>query len=549
MFGRVSKKGVVLAAMVAGLVPVGDVAAVIGDHDWSAGYDTGGETAVDGAGDVVIHGAFFAPIDFGGGTLNPVNFFDGDQYLARYDANGNHLWSVQFSPNGFGVANEIVACDPSGNIYVAGNTFNGTTLDYGGGPLPANEIYVAKFGPDGTFQWSSSYGAGTIKGIAADNTHVVVTGFTTGADFGGGTVGAGGGNDVFVARLTAAGAHVWSAGFGDATDQGGLDVALDGAGNALMVGSMNGTVDFGGSGLVATDLDLFLASFSSAGVHNWSQVFDGTFTAGGGILVEVGVDASTAGAVAIAGEMVGAVDFGGGVLPAFGFADVYVAMFNSSGIHQWSAGHGAAATSDGADDVAFDMAGNVLVTGTFGDDVDFGGGDLIHNGVPANGDYNMFVAQYDGAGGHLFSAGYGQQVYATGCGIGGGVVVINGLAGSAIDLGGGPLSSYQLFLGRIDGGGGGISAVDDLPGFGSVLTGFPNPFNPRTTITYTLDRDAMASVTVYDLRGRLVDELVAPGPRTAGTHRVSFTPRASGIYLVKLRAGGVERTLKMTAVK
>lgn len=543
--------GLTLAAALAGILPVGNAVAALGDHDWSMGYNTGGEAAVDGAGNVVIHGAFFSSIDFGGGALNPVNFFDGDQYLARYDANGNHLWSVQFSPDGFGVADEIVACDPAGNIYVAGNTYFNTTLDYGGGPLPAEEMYVAKFDADGVFQWSDSFGSGTIKGLESDGANVVVTGYTqAGADFGGGTIGASGGYDMFVASLTAAGAHAWSAGFGDAEDQGGMDVAIDGSGNVVVVGSMDGDVDFGGGVLSAADLDMFVVSFTSAGVHNWSDVFEGTFTAGGGVLLQVDIDASATGDVAVGGQFIGTTDLGGGDLDSAGYGDAFLVKFDAAGAHQWSAGYGAAAGTDGTNGVTFDATGNVMITGSFIGDTDFGGGTVTHVGDPLFGDNNMFVAQYDGSGAHLFSQGYGQRVYTAKCGIGGGVVVVYGGAGSAIDLGGGPLSAYQLFLARIDGGGGGgTSSVGDTPALGATLAGYPNPFNPMTTIEYVLDRDAWASLTAYDARGRLVGELVAPREHAAGTYRTHFSPGASGVYLVRLRVGNEDRILKMVAVK
>ena len=43
------------------------------------------------------------------------------------------------------------------------------------------------------------------------------------------------------------------------------------------------------------------------------------------------------------------------------------------------------------------------MTGTFGDDADFGGGTVTHIGNPLFGDYNLFVALYDDIGAHLFS--------------------------------------------------------------------------------------------------------------------------------------------------
>ena len=91
--------------------------------------------------------------------------------------------------------------------------------------------------------------------------------------------------------------------------------------------------------------------------------------------------------------------------------------------------------------------------------------------------------------------------------------------------------------------------MGDFPLWNGSLTGFPNPFNPMTTIEYVLESPAMASVTVYDARGRLVEDLVKARQHGPGEHQVRFSPRASGVYLVKLRVDGQERVMKMVAVK
>ncbi len=54
-----------------------------------------------------------------------------------------------------------------------------------------------------------------------------------------------------------------------------------------------------------------------------------------------------------------------------------------------------------------------------------------------------------------------------------------------------------------------------------ILSAYPNPFNPQTTLQFTLPRAGRVSLTVYDLLGREVATLL-DAPRTAGTHRVTF---------------------------
>lgn len=543
----ISRAAALVSAMALMATPAG---AAIGDHIWSRGFPTDVLLAIDGSDHLVAHSNFFGTVDLGGGPLTPANFLSGDQYLARYDASGNHIWSMQFTPGGPGVSNPLVTADPDGNIYITGHLNNGADIDYGGGTIAGPQAYVAKFNSNGNHIWSAGFGDGWPRSIAANNTHVVVTGYTSaGVDFGGGTVGAAGGYDIFVAQLTAAGAHSWSAGFGDASDQGGFAVTIDGSGNVLLVGSMFGTADFGGGALVANGLDLFLASFTSSGTHSWSQVFDGVFTPGGGILVTTDVAAGPSGEVTICGELLNSTDFGGGTITSNGFGDWFVAQFDASGNHQWSAAYGSANGTDPARSISVDGTGNVLVTGGLAGDADLGGGTIAHNG--ASWDLNIFVAVYNSTGTHLFSAGYG-----TNAGVSQGhfdstdQMLIHGRGGTNIDFGGGPISPESYFIAKLEGANGPPTGIGDLPHPDrDGLRAFPNPFNPATTIVYFVETPGQASLTVYDARGRLVEEVVPARWHDAGRHTARFVAGASGVYFARLRAGGRLQTIKAAAIK
>jgi hypothetical protein len=84
-------------------------------------------------------------------------------------------------------------------------------------------------------------------------------------DFGGGGVSySGGSDDAFVAKFTAAGAHMWSRAYGDGfADQNVDGVAMDAAGKVTVTGSFSGQINFGGGTLNSHGLnDGFLASFT-----------------------------------------------------------------------------------------------------------------------------------------------------------------------------------------------------------------------------------------------------------------------------------------------
>jgi hypothetical protein len=79
---------------------------------------------------------------------------------------------------------------------------------------------------------------------------------------------------------------------------------------------------------------------------------------------------------------------------------------------------------------------------------------------------------------------------------------------------------------------------------------FPNPFNPTTSIPFTLWSDQSVTLKVFDLQGRLVETLVNR-ELAAGTYRIPFTPQAlaSGKYIYELRTPEGSRIQSMTLLK
>ena len=83
----------------------------------------------------------------------------------------------------------------------------------------------------------------------------------------------------------------------------------------------------------------------------------------------------------------------------------------------------------------------------------------------------------------------------------------------------------------------------------------PNPFNPSTTIRYSLEAAVAVRLLVYDTTGRRVRSLV-DGSESAGEHSIAFDGRddrghslASGVYFYRLEAGSVVKTRKMVLLK
>jgi hypothetical protein len=82
------------------------------------------------------------------------------------------------------------------------------------------------------------------------------------------------------------------------------------------------------------------------------------------------------------------------------------------------------------------------------------------------------------------------------------------------------------------------------------LSNYPNPFNPQTTIEFTLSQADEINLTVYNLQGQLVNTLKS-GYCTIGTHSVDFdgTNLPSGVYIYVLQTKNFTETRKMVLVK
>jgi hypothetical protein len=84
----------------------------------------------------------------------------------------------------------------------------------------------------------------------------------------------------------------------------------------------------------------------------------------------------------------------------------------------------------------------------------------------------------------------------------------------------------------------------------SLAQNFPNPFNPTTTIQYSLPQAGNINLKIYNLLGEEVKTL-ADEYKEAGKHSVQFNANnlASGIYFYRIQAGSFVETKKMTLIK
>jgi uncharacterized protein (AIM24 family) len=372
---------------------------------------------------------------------------------------GSLLWAKRFGDM-FSQTGRGIAVDGEGSVLIVGQ-FAGT-VDFGGGPLQSAgglDIFVAKLDASGAHVWSERFGDTAdqyAEAIALDSAgNVLVTGsFYGDLDFGGGSLHGAGGEDVFIAKLDVNGGHVWSKSFGDAADQLAASIAVDGSDNVILAGSFNGTIEFGGGPLSsAGGADVFLAKLDASGGHVWSRRFGDTADQHAAC---VAVDGAAN--VFLTGDYNGTVDFGSGSLQSAGAGDVFVTKLDENAGPGWSKSFGDAQSGDVqiqiARGVATDAAGNVVVTGEFAGTVDFGKGP-----IQSAGGGDVFVVKLDADGGPVWSKHFGDAADQHAAGValdGASNVLLAGSFNGALDFGDGPIQSAgggDIFAGKLDSGG------------------------------------------------------------------------------------------------
>lgn len=89
-----------------------------------------------------------------------------------------------------------------------------------------------------------------------------------------------------------------------------------------------------------------------------------------------------------------------------------------------------------------------------------------------------------------------------------------------------------------------------VPVMFSLSQNYPNPFNPVTKITYSVPKQQMVTIRVYDLLGREVTTLVNE-IKTSGFYDIEWNAHnfASGVYLYRMEAGSFTDVKKMVIIK
>lgn len=203
--------------------------------------------------------------------------------------------------------------------------------------------------------------------------------------------------------------YQWAKSMGGPSQDAANSIALDGSGNLYTIGIFTGTVDFdpgmGTSNLTSIgNSDIFISKLDSAGNFIWAKSIGGP---SGDFGSSIALDRS--GNVYATGNFIDTVDFDPGVgitnLISSGGRDIFISKLNSAGNFIWAKSMGGS-SDDFGNSIVVDGTGNVHISGSFSDTVDFNPGVGITN-LTSSGGRDIFISRLDSAGNFIWAKSMG----------------------------------------------------------------------------------------------------------------------------------------------
>jgi FlgD Ig-like domain len=478
------------------------------------GNDAGYGIAVDASGNVTVSGAFEGTINIGGGALVSAGGFDG--YLARYNTSGVHQWSLRFGTAGEFEAGLQVAVNSSGKVFLA--AFSEADLNGApgyGGP----DVLIAKYQSNGSLTWSRLIGgagddrAGAVGLDTGDN--IVVGGFFEGGvDFGGGMRVAIGQNDLYLARYGVAEPGITSI----------LDVGND-QGRQVRITLARSPLDDGSAALPVTQYEAWRRILPLPAALLARNGGPQTLPSGTWEYV-ASIPASNLTSYRM-------------IAPTLADSTVNYGMYRTKFFVR-------AATANPS--IFYDSP------------VDSGySRDNLAPGIPSSFAYIAGNLSWNKSGAVDFDY---FSVYGSNSNSFGAATLIDYTVTPALDVTASNYTYYWVTATDFSGNEGKPAKANKTTGVGGTslphvlsVSAYPNPFNPETTVRYTLPAREHVRIDIYDLRGERVATLV-DRDQDAGAFTVTWRGRddrgasvGSGVYFAKLATASGERTYKLTLLK
>ena len=551
-----------------------------GTHQWSFRFGDAQNQSIEGLSttptDLYATGYFYGAVNFGGSNLTSAG--QSDVFLVKFNSSGVHQWSQRFGGTSYDFGRDVdsdaVNVVLATNVSSASVTFGGASLIGAG----SNDVAIAKFNTAGTHSWSRRYGdqdTQLISAIDLSGTIYIAGNFEGTIDFGGAAPLVSAGNqDFYLAKLLITnGDPIWLQRYGNSGSDSAYDVTTSGT-RTFLAGQFFQDIEFPYGGVHTSpdrNHDGFLVAFGASSMEpGISKIDDVPNDQGGAVLVRFArseYDVSTSpltirgyevylrddplpfavaaqdGARAEAWMLVGeapAHGIGGYVTLASSLADSTV----TDGMHT-STYKVRAVTDDPS--LWFDSPAK--------------GGYSLDNlapGLPLNLVIENGELTWKSAGDADISH---YTIYGADGAFDESAVLIDYATDTRLALGGRSFTNYYVTATDRAGNEGKAAGLHGAPAGGREaprtlsVSAYPNPFNPETTIRYTLPSAGVVRVDVFDASGGLVRQLVnaqqPPGAFTARWDGRSASGDAvgSGIYFARVQHNGSSRAYKLVMLK
>jgi len=485
-----------------------------GDYMWAVRFDGSGHNldyasaiAIDNDGNIYVTGW----------SRSSTNLGSEDYCTIKYNSNGVQQW-VKYYDGANGVDCEYydyakaICVDAAGNVYVTGISVNNSNNE---------DFATVKYSASGTQLWVKRYnGPSNMQDEAFamfvdDAGNVYVTG---------GSQQTNKGYDYLTVKYNSAGTQLWTARY-DASSGNDIasDIKVDLYGNVFITGS-----SYGGT---SVKMDYATVKYTSAGVQNWLKRNNGTAN---------DTDAATSLDLDV---------YGNAYVTGFvknnvtGFDFCTIKYLNFDGMVEWSKIYSTGKLILNANDKAWKIkviskpcassrapiavpcwVVDVYVTGQ--SDGGTMGYDFMTLRYTEQGDrkwanrYSASPTSYDAAFSLYMRDGY-PILYASG--------IMN--------------NNYGII---------GITESPDqtVEQIGSKSFNYPNPFNPETKISFTLEKNSYVKLTIYDALGQEVNVL-ANADLEKGEYNVTWNASGSpsGVYFYRLETNKGTETQKIVLIK